>query len=207
VSSLGKGQGINVEQFNITVGLGWKSNPENGYAYDLDASAFMLGKNDKTPEDSFLVYYNNLQSKDCCVKLSNDNTRGTRGDNDCETISVDLGRVDIRIEQILFTVTIHEADLRKHNFGMVHDSYIHIYDSYTGKELARYDLEEDFSVETAVEFARLCRTEDGWTFQALGNGYKGGLKFFVDKYVYNWLAIDRIEGAHKTAFIENYKNI
>lgn len=184
MNSLGKGQGINIEQLDVTVGLGWKANEGNEYAYDLDASAFMLGDDGKTPEDSCFVYYNNRRSHDHGVTLSSDNQRGSAGYSDCETIAVDMGMVDLRIKQIIFTVTIYQADLRHHNFGMVHDAYIRIYETGTGKELARYDLEEDFSVETAVEFAQLVRTDSGWCFQALGNGYKGGLKFFVDKFVY-----------------------
>ncbi len=98
-------------------------------------------------------------------------------------MTVDLTKVDSRIQEIVFTVTIHEADVRKQNFGQVHNSYIRIYDANTNKDIARYDLDEDFSIETAVEFGRLYKRNGEWKFEAMGVGYKGGLQYFVDKYV------------------------
>ncbi len=97
--------------------------------------------------------------------------------------TVDLAKVDSRIQEIIFTVTIHDATARKQNFGQVHNSYIRIYDANTETDIARYDLDEDFSIETAVEFGRLYKKGAEWKFEAMGIGYKGGLQYFVDKYV------------------------
>jgi tellurium resistance protein TerD len=96
---------------------------------------------------------------------------------------VDLTKVDPNIQEIIFTVTIHEAEARKQNFGQVHNSYIRIYNAATNEEIARYDLDEDFSIETAVEFGRLYKRGSEWKFEAMGIGYKGGLQYFVDKYI------------------------
>ena len=110
-------------------------------------------------------------------------TGGKSDGGDDETVTVDLSGIDPRIKEIIFTVTIHEAAKRRQNFGQVHNSYIRIYDSLTNADIARYDLDEDFSIETAVEFGRLYKRGTEWKFEALGLGYKGGLQFFVDKYV------------------------
>jgi len=181
--NLSKGQRIEVGLTKVGVGLGWQANPGSGYDFDLDASAFMLGSNKKLPLDEFFVFYNNQQSPDMAVSSSGDDLTGSDDGGDCETLNVDLSKVDPRIEEIIFTVTIHEAEARKQNFGQVHNSYIRIYDQDNGSEIANYDLDEDFSVETAIEFGRLYRRGDVWKFEALGIGYKGGLQFFVDKYV------------------------
>ncbi|MDE6558448.1 MAG: TerD family protein, partial [Muribaculaceae bacterium] len=159
-------------------------NTSTGFDFDLDASAFMLGENKKLPLDEFFVFYNNLESPDGAVKSSGDDLTGGNSDGgDDETLTVDLSKVDPRIQEIIFTVTIHEADKRRQNFGQVHNSYIRIYNAVTNEEIAKYDLDEDFSIETAVEFGRLYKRNGEWKFEAMGNGYKGGLQFFVDKYV------------------------
>ena len=182
--NLQKGQRIEIGLSKVGVGLGWDSNQSTGYDFDLDASAFMLGENGKLPQDEFFVFYNNPLSPDQAVESSGDDMTGGNSDGgDDETLSVDLTKIDARIKEIIFTVTIHKAEERRQNFGQVHNSYIRIYNAVSNEEIARYDLDEDFSVETAVEFGRLYKRNGEWKFEAVGQGYKGGLQFFVDKYV------------------------
>ena len=182
--NLQKGQRIEIGLSKVGVGLGWDPNQSTGYDFDLDASAFMLGENGKLPQDEFFVFYNNPLSPDKAVESSGDDMTGGNSDGgDDETLSVDLTKIDARIKEIIFTVTIHKAEERRQNFGQVRNSYIRIYNAVSDEEIARYDLDEDFSVETAVEFGRLYKRNGEWKFEALGQGYKGGLQFFVDKYV------------------------
>ncbi|QIU92794.1 TerD family protein [Bacteroides faecium] len=182
--NLQKGQRIEIGLSKVRVGLGWDPNQSTGYDFDLDASAFMLNERKKLPTDDFFVFYNNPVSPDKAVESSGDDlTGGNSADGDDEILTIDLQKVDTLIQEIIFTVTIHEAEQRKQNFGQVHNSYIRIYNANTDEEIARYDLDEDFSVETAVEFGRLYRRGGEWKFEALGVGYKGGLQYFVDKYV------------------------
>ena len=151
--NLTKGQRIQIGLQKVGVGLGWDPNQSTGYDFDLDASAFMLGEDKKLPLDEFFVFYNNQKSPDGAVESSGDDTTGGNSDGgDDETLTVDLTKVDPRIQEIVFTVTIHEADVRKQNFGQVHNSYIRIYDATNNTDIARYDLDEDFSIETAVAF-------------------------------------------------------
>ena len=181
--NLEKGQRIEIALAKVGVGLGWDPNTGTGYDFDLDASAFMLGSNKKLPQDEFFVFYNNQKSPDGAVESSGDDLTGGNSDGgDDETLFVDLTKVDPKIQEIIFTVTIHKAEERHQNFGQVHNSYIRIYNAKTNEEIAKYDLDEDFSVETAVEFGRLYRRGSEWKFEALGIGYKGGLQYFVDKY-------------------------
>ena len=182
--NLQKGQRIEIGLSKVGVGLGWDPNQSTGYDFDLDASAFMLGENGKLPQDEFFVFYNNPLSPDKAVESSGDDMTGGNSDGgDDETLSVDLTKIDARIKEIVFTVTIHKAEERRQNFGQVRNSYIRIYNAVSDEEIARYDLDEDFSVETAVEFGRLYKRNGEWKFEAVGQGYKGGLQFFVDKYV------------------------
>ena len=182
--NLQKGQRIEIGLSKVGVGLGWDPNQSTGYDFDLDASAFMLGEDGKLPQDEFFVFYNNPLSPDQAVESSGDDMTGGNSDGgDDETLSVDLTKIDARIKEIVFTVTIHKAEERRQNFGQVRNSYIRIYNAVSNEEIARYDLDEDFSVETAVEFGRLYKRNGEWKFEAVGQGYKGGLQFFVDKYV------------------------
>ena len=143
----------------------------------------MVGEDRKLPVDEFFVFYNNKLSPDGAVAAGDDDRTGSSSaGGDDETLTVNLDKVDPRINEIIFTVTIHEAEARRQNFGQVHNSYIRIYNEETGEELAKYELEEDFSIETAVEFGRLYRRNGEWKFEAIGNGYKGGLEFFLEKY-------------------------
>jgi tellurium resistance protein TerD len=181
--NLVKGQRIEIGLSKVGVGLGWDPNEGTGFDFDLDASAFMLGENKKLPADEFFVFYNNPRSPDGAVESSGDDTTGGNSDGDDETLTVDLTKVDAKIQEIVFTVTIHDYEVRKQNFGQVRNSFIRIYNAQTSEEIAKYELDEDFSVETAVEFGRLYKKGREWKFEAMGIGYKGGLHYFVDKYV------------------------
>ena len=179
---LEKGQRIGIKLEKVGVGLGWDPNEGSGEDFDLDASAFMLGENHKLPRDEFFVFYNNLKSPDGAVESMGDDRTGGSSDGDDETLNVDLTKVDPKITEIIFTATIYKAAERKQNFGQVHNSYIRIYNAVNNEEIARYDLDEDFSIETAVEFGRLYRRGSEWKFEALGLGNKGGMQALVDKY-------------------------
>lgn len=180
---LEKGQRIGIGLSKVSVGLGWDPNEGSGFDFDLDASAFMLGSNKKIPNDNYFIFYNNPKSPDGAVESIGDDTTGGNSDGgDDETLNVDLQKVDSSIQEILFVATIYKADERKQNFGQVRNSYIRIYNSITNEEIARYDLDEDFSVETAVEFGRLYRRGEEWKFEAMGIGNRGGLQALVNKY-------------------------
>lgn len=181
--SLEKGQRIEIGLSKVSVGLGWDPNEGSGFDFDLDASAFMLDGNKKLPKDEFFVFYNNQKSPDGAVESTGDDLTGGNSDGgDDETLNVDLAKVDPQVQEIIFTATIYKAEERKQNFGQVRNSYIRIYNSITNEEIARYDLDEDFSIETAVEFGRLYRRNGEWKFEAMGIGNKGGLQALVNKY-------------------------
>ena len=183
--NLEKGQRISMDKglTLVGVGLGWDPNKGTGYDFDLDASAFMLGESGRIPTDEYFVFYNNQKSPDGSVESTGDDLTGGNSDGgDDETINVDLSKVDPKIQEIVFTATIYKAEERRQNFGQVRNSYIRIYDAKTNAEIARYDLDEDFSIETAVEFGRLYRRGDEWKFEAMGIGNKGGLQSLVNKY-------------------------
>ena len=181
--SLEKGQRIEIGLSKVSVGLGWDPNEGSGFDFDLDASAFMLGANKKLPKDEYFVFYNNQKSPDGSVESTGDDLTGGNSDGgDDETLNVDLTKVDPQVQEIIFTATIYKAEERKQNFGQVRNSYIRIYNSITNEEIARYDLDEDFSIETAVEFGRLYRRNGEWKFEAMGVGNKGGLQALVNKY-------------------------
>ena len=179
---LEKGQRIGIKLEKVGVGLGWDPNEGSGEDFDLDASAFMLGENHKLPRDEFFVFYNNLKSPDGAVESMGDDRTGGSSDGDDETLNVDLSKVDPRVTEIIFTATIYKAAERRQNFGQVHNSYIRLYNAITNEEIARYDLDEDFSIETAIEFGRLYRRRSEWKFEALGLGNKGGMQALIDKY-------------------------
>ena len=178
--SLAKGQKIDLTKTNpglskILIGLGWDTNKyDGGNDFDLDASAFMLGANGKATEDADFVFYNQPKHPSGSVEALGDNRTGA-GEGDDEQIKIDLKAVPEKISSIEFTVTIHEADARKQNFGQVENAYIRVMDETNGKELIRYDLGEDFSIETAVVVAKLYRQGTEWKFQAIGSGFSGGL--------------------------------
>lgn len=185
--SLFKGQKVSLTKDNpglmrVIVGLGWDTNKyDGGYPFDLDASAFLLGENGKVRTDTDFVFYNNTLHPSEAVKHMGDNQTG-EGEGDDEVIIVNLTKIPESVSKIAFTVTIHKAEERKQNFGQVSNAYIHVVDSATEEELIRYDLGEDFSVETAVVVGELYRYKGEWKFNAIGSGYKGGLKALCEDY-------------------------
>lgn len=178
--NLSKGQKVSLTKENpglknITVGLGWDVNAfDTGADFDLDASAFMLGTNGKCLNDSDFVFYGNLSGVDDSVVHMGDNRTG-EGEGDDEQIHVDLSKIPNNIERISFTTTIYEAEKRRQNFGQVSNAYIRIVDEDTQQELIRYDLGEDFSIETAVVVGELYKHNGEWKFNAIGSGFQGGL--------------------------------
>ena len=183
--SLEKGQRISMEKglTLVGVGLGWDPNDGSGDDFDLDASAFMLGVDGQIPQQDYFVFYGNQMAPDGSVESTGDDLTGGNSDGgDDETLNVNLTKVSPQIQEIIFTATIYKAEERKQNFGQVRNSYIRIYNSITNEEIARYDLDEDFSIETAVEFGRLYRRNGEWKFEAMGIGNKGGLQALVNKY-------------------------
>lgn len=181
--NLQKGQKIDIGLSRISVGLGWNPNEGTGNDFDLDASAFMIDANRVIPQEEYFVFYGNTDSPDMALHHTGDDpTGGNSADGDDETIQVDLSRVHADVQEILFVVTIHEAVARKQNFGQVRNSYIRIVDDSNGQEIAKYELGEDFSIETGVEFGRLYKRDGKWKFEASGIGYKEDLAFFLSKY-------------------------
>lgn len=181
--NLQKGQKIDIGLTKMTIGLGWDPNEGTGHDFDLDASAFMIDENRQIPTEPFFIFYGNTDSPDGALRHTGDDpTGGNSADGDDESIEVDLSKVDSRINEILFVVTIHEATDRKQNYGQVRNSYIRIVDDSNGQEVAKYELGEDFSIETAVEFGRLYKRNGAWKFEASGIGYKEDLAFFLSKY-------------------------
>ena len=180
--NLQKGQRENIDAPKFTIGLGWDTNSSTtGSAFDLDASVFILDENKKLVSDDHLVFYNNLKSPDEAVEHTGDNLTGD-GDGDDEQIKVDLTKADVRVSEICVVVTIHEAESRRQNFGQVRNSFVRIFDAATNEVLLKYELEEDFSIETAVEFGRIYKREGKWKFEAVGMGMKGGLQDYLNKY-------------------------
>ena len=179
--SLAKGQKVDLTKTNpglkeVLIGLGWDTNKyDGGHDFDLDAAAFLLGANGKVTSDADFVFYNNLKHSSGSVEHLGDNLTGA-GDGDDEEIKIDLSKVPEAIQKIDFTVTIHEADSRKQNFGQVENAFIRVVNAATNEELIRYDLGEDFSIETAVVVGELYRHGGEWKFQAIGSGFSGGLK-------------------------------
>ena len=180
--NLSKGQRVDIGLQKLGVGLGWDPSAAAGVEFDLDASAFMIGSNNQVPTEKFFVFYGNKISPDGAVESSGDDRTGGSSEGDDETLMVDLSRLDPRIEQIVFTATIYDFAERRQNFGQVRNSFIRIYDATDNTELCKYELGEDFSVETAIEFGRLYKRNDAWRFEAIGNGLSGGLETFVKKY-------------------------
>ncbi|AYN05462.1 MULTISPECIES: TerD family protein [unclassified Flavobacterium] len=179
--NLEKGQRQSIDAPKFTVGLGWDSNSSStGEGFDLDASVFLVGANGKLPSDNHFVYYNNLKSPDQAVVHTGDNLTGD-GDGDDEKIQIDLSKIAPEVSEISFVVTIHHADTKRQNFGQIRNSFIRILDQ-SNVELVKYELDEDFSIETAVEFGRIYKRNDEWKFEAVGVGMKGGLQDYINKY-------------------------
>lgn len=179
--NLQKGQRESINTPKFTVGLGWDTNEGTGHDFDLDASVFILGENKKILSDQHFVFYNNLQSPNGAVIHTGDNLTG-EGEGDDEQVLVDLSKIDSNASEICIVVTIHDAEQRRQNFGQVRNSFIRIADSVTDEDLLKYELDEDFSIETAVEFGRIYKRNEEWKFEAVGTGMKGGLQAFLNKY-------------------------
>ena len=178
--SLSKGQKVDLTKTNpgltnVVVGLGWDTNKyDGGNDFDLDSSIFLLGENGKVTNESDFIFYNNREGAGGAVVHTGDNRTGA-GDGDDEQVKINLTTVPANIQRIAFTITIHDADSRNQNFGQVSNSYARIFNEATGEELIRYDLGEDFSIETAVVVGELYRHNGEWKFSAIGSGYQGGL--------------------------------
>jgi tellurium resistance protein TerD len=177
--SLQKGGNVNLSKeapglSAVAVGLGWDVRATDGTAYDLDANGFLLNATGKVRSDSDFIFYNNKKSADGSVVHMGDNLTGA-GDGDDEVVEVHLSKVPADVEKIAFSVTIHEAEARRQTFGQVSKAFIRVVNKADNKELARYDLSEDGSTETALVFGELYRAGAEWKFKAVGQGFKGGL--------------------------------
>lgn len=185
--NLSKGQKVDLTKGNpglksIMVGLGWDVNAfDSGADFDLDAAAFMVGTNGRCPTEKEFIFYGNLEHSTESVKHMGDNLTGS-GDGDDEQIFVDLTKVPANIDKIAFTVTIYDADVRKQNFGQVSNAFIRIVDTSNDSEIIRYDLNEDFSIETAIVVGELYRYNGEWKFNAIGSGFQGGLAALCGHY-------------------------
>ncbi|OKL35670.1 TerD family protein [Domibacillus mangrovi] len=185
--SLSKGQKVDLTKGNpglskITVGLGWDTNKyDGGKSFDLDSSVFLLNAAGKCESEKDFVFFNNLEGGNGSVIHKGDNLTG-EGDGDDEQVKINLSDVPQSIEKIAFTITIHEAEERSQNFGQVSNSFVRIVSDDSNEELIRYDLGEDFSIETAVVVGELYRHNGEWKFSAIGSGYQGGLASLVNDY-------------------------
>lgn len=198
--NLQKGQKIDLTKGNsglnnLLVGLGWDTNRYGGnYDFDLDATAFLLKEDKKVSSNLDFVYYGNLKHASNCIEHMGDNLTGGN-DGDDEQIKINLSYVPGNIERIAIAVTIYDAEIRNQNFGQVSNAYIRIVDTSTGNELLRYNLGEDFSIETAIVVGEIYRYKGEWKFSAIGSGFKGGLKALCLNYGVNMDIKDRNRGA------------
>lgn len=185
--SLQKGQKVSLTKgnpglSNVVVGVGWDVNAfDTGGSFDLDGAAFLLTDAGIVSQPEDFVFYGNLKHPSGAVEHLGDNTTGA-GDGDDEQIKISLNSVPANISKIAFTVTIYEAESRNQNFGMVSNAFIRVYNEANGEELLRYDLGEDFSIETAVVFGELYKNNDEWKFNAIGSGFQGGLAALCGNY-------------------------
>ncbi|TMU87096.1 TerD family protein [Bacillus sp. BHET2] len=184
---LSKGQRIDLTKTNpglkrAVIGLGWDTNKyQGGHDFDLDASAFLVDANDKCVNDQDFVFYNNLSHPSESVIHTGDNLTG-EGDGDDEQLIVDFSKIPSSVHKIGITVTIHDADLRRQNFGQVSNAFVRLVDDASDNELLRFDLGEDFSIETAVVVCELYRNRNEWKFSAIGSGFSGGLADLCRNY-------------------------
>lgn len=185
--NLSKGQKIDLTKSNpglkkVIVGLGWDTNRYDGGAdFDLDASVFMVGSNGKVNNDGDFIFYNNLEHSSKSVIHTGDNRTG-EGDGDDEAVIIDFSKVPSNIDKIAITVTIHDAINRNQNFGQVSNAFVRVVNEETNVEVLRYDLTEDFSIETALVFCELYRNNGEWKFSAIGSGFQGGLESLCRNY-------------------------
>lgn len=177
--SLTKGGNVNLSKeapnlTNMAVGLGWNPRATDGQAFDLDAVAFLVNESGKVRTDADFIFFNNLKSSDGSVEHTGDNRTG-EGDGDDEIIKVDLSKVPADVSKVVFCAVIYEGQARNQNFGQVANAYIRIVNTQGGAEVARYDLSEDSSTETAMIFGELYKNNGEWKFRAVGQGFAGGL--------------------------------
>ena len=177
--NLTKGGNVNLTKAapgmrNVVVGLGWDARATDGATFDLDASAFLLNAAGKVRSNLDFIFYNNKRSTCGSIEHQGDNQTGA-GDGDDEKVNVSLATVPSDVDRVSFCVTIHDAETRRQNFGMVSHAFIRVLDAGNGSEIARYDLSEDASIETAMIFGELYRNQGDWKFRATGQGFAGGL--------------------------------
>jgi tellurium resistance protein TerD len=164
--------------------LGWDARSTDGAAFDLDASVFLVGESGKVLSDAHFVFYNQKTSPDGAVVHSGDNTTGA-GEGDDEQIFINLPQVDASVQRVVFAVTIHEAESRKQNFGMVRNAFMRVLNKDSNTEIARFDLSEDYSTETAMIFGEIYRHGSEWKFKAVGQGFAGGLRALATDFGVN----------------------
>jgi tellurium resistance protein TerD len=187
--SLSKGGNVSLSKeepglSKVLIGLGWDTRTTDGADFDLDASAFLLNGTGRVRSDGDFIFYHNLRSADGSVEHTGDNRTG-EGEGDDESIKIDLARIPGDIQKIAVSVTIHEGDTKRQNFGMISNAFIRVVNDATGREIARYDLAEDASTETAMIFGEVYRHNNEWKFRAVGQGYKGGLGPLARNYGVN----------------------
>lgn len=185
--SLSKGQRIDLSKeapglVRSIIGLGWDTNKySGGHDFDLDASAFIVNENGKAPDETHFIFYNNLSGCNGAVVHTGDNRTG-EGDGDDEQIKIDFSKIPSNVHKVAITVTIHDAVNRGQNFGQVSNAFVRLINEDTGQELIRYDLAEDFSVETALVICEIYRHGNEWKFSAIGSGFQGGLAALCANY-------------------------
>lgn len=185
--NLSKGQKINLSKEapglkEAIIGLGWDTKQfDGGFDFDLDASAFLVGANGRVNRDEDFVFYNNLEHSSGSVTHTGDNRTG-EGDGDDESIIIDFSKVPESIEKIAIAVTIYDAEGRRQNFGQVSNAFVRLVNKENGEEILRYDLSEDFSIETALVFCEIYRYNGEWKFSAVGSGFQGGLAALCKNY-------------------------
>ncbi|CAN5283711.1 tellurium resistance membrane protein TerD [soil metagenome] len=184
--SLQKGGNVNLSKTDpnlkqVLLGLGWDARSSDGVDFDLDASIFMVTENGRVRSDSDFIFYGQLRSPCGSIEHTGDNRTGA-GDGDDETLKIRLDQIPATITRLVVAVTIHDAQVRKQNFGMVHDAFIRLVNIETNAEIIRFDLSEDYSTETAMIFGEVYRHSSEWKFKAVGQGYAGGLRALAIQY-------------------------
>ncbi|OTG92785.1 TerD family protein [Acinetobacter sp. ANC 3832] len=184
--SLNKGGNLSLSKTDpslthVLIGLGWDARATDGVDFDLDASAFLLGSNDKVRSEQDFIFYNQTRSPEGSVEHTGDNRTGA-GDGDDESVKIDLSKVPADVQKIAITVTIHEGQNRGQNFGQVQNAFIRVVNDQSNVEIVRFDLNEDYSTETAMIFGELYRHNGEWKFRAVGQGYNGGLQAMCSQY-------------------------
>ena len=187
--NLTKGQKVDLTKgnhglTNVTVGLGWDTNKYEGGDFDLDTHAFLLGANGKVTSNDDFIYFNNKTHNSGSVEHTGDNLTGA-GDGDDEQINVHLDKVPVNIDKIAFTIAIYQASQRNQNFGMVDNAYVRVFNTDNNEELIRYDLTEDFSIETAIVAGEIYRHNGEWKFSAVGSGFAGELQALCENFGVN----------------------